>query len=209
MNAEKLFEAIGEVDDKFIKEAKENNKGIKKIIKIISLSAACFLVFCIIANIPNFIGYNSEGGDIYRNGYLIKDITLSAIEENFEGKLIAKNLIGQNDFEFYCKTKEFSEDENTWYSLLYSQYNKDHNVIMHCMFGEEIEEWKVDSVFTKKATQTVSIKGTEVDIAKFEPSLNFPYTNYAVFQYDGAIYDLRVYSEDEDKIYEILETLIK
>lgn len=209
MNSMFLFEAIGEIDEKYIKEAKTKPDRKTKIIAIISSAAACLILFFFIPNIPNFFGAGAQEGDIFRNGYLIEDITVTELQENFSGKLFALNLIGDNSFEFYSKTQEFSEDENNWYSLLYSEHNEDSRIIMHCMFGEDREKWKVDSVFTEAATETVNINGTVVEIAGFQPSLNFKYTHYAIFQKDGAVYDLRIYSESQNTVYMVLESLLK
>lgn len=209
MNSLFLFEAIGEIDEKYIKEAKTKPNRKKKIIAMISSAAACLLIFFFIPNIPNFFGMGAQEGDIFRNGYLIEDISISKLQECFSGKLFAVNLIGDSNFEFYSKTQKFSEDESSWYSLLYSEYDKDSNILMHCMFGEDTEKWKVDAVFTEEATKTVNINGTVVEIAEFQPSLNFTYTHYAIFQKDGAVYDIRIYSESKSTVYSVLESLLK
>lgn len=209
MNSLLLFEAIGEIDGKYIKEAKPVHNRKKKIIAFIASAAACLILFFFIPNIPNFFGMGAQEGDIFRNGYLIEDITFSELSDHFNGKLLAENIIGDNYFEFYSKTKEFSENQNDWYSLLYSEYNYDSKIIMHCMFGEDKENWKIDMVFTEEATKTVEINGFSVEIAEFELSLNYQHTHYALFEYDGVTYDLRISSNSPDTVYNILELLLK
>ncbi|MBR3767643.1 MAG: hypothetical protein IKL10_05330 [Clostridia bacterium] len=151
----------------------------------------------------------AQEGDILRNGYLIEDISLTQLSECFDGKLLAQNLIGDRNFEFYSKTNAFSENTNDWYSLLYSEYNTDSKIIMHCMFGEKAEDWKIDMVFTDEATKVLDINGVNVEIAKFDLSLQYNFCYYALFDYDGVVYDLRVYSDDENMITDILEKLIR
>lgn len=209
MNSMLLFEAIGEIDEKFIKDAKSVSFNKKKITAIVISVAASFILFFFIPNIPNFFGMGAQEGDIFRNGYLIEDISISELSEYFDGNLLAKNLIGDGNFEFYSKTENFSSDINNWYSLLYSEYNTDSKILMHCMFGEDKENWKIDTVFTDDSTKAVVINGTLVEIADFQPSLNYQYTFYAIFQKDGVVYDLRVYSNSSDTVYNILESLLK
>ena len=81
------------------------------------------------------------------------------------------------------------------------------------MFGPITEEdlkedWKVDSVFTPEATQTKNINGVEVDIAQTKNSLKYKYWHYAIFTYDGVLYDVRVQSDNPEYVYEVLDTLL-
>lgn len=209
MNSFTLLNAIGKTDDRFISEAKEKNKSKKNLIIFLSAAAACIALFFFIPNIPNFFGMGAQESDIFRNGYLIEDISLSTLSENFKGKLLLENIVDNGKLEFYSKTESFSEDQNDWYSLLYSEYNENDKIIMHCMFGEEKENWKVDMVFTDEATKTVNINGVDVEIAKFDLNLNYAYTYYAIFTYDNTVYDIRVSSNNENRITEILFELIK
>ena len=82
-------------------------------------------------------------------------------------------------------------------------------VMLHCMFGDpDIEDWKVDMVFTKKATETRVIHGVEVQIARQQPSLRAEYWYYAIFKYDGVVYDLRTLSDDAGYVDEVLERML-
>ena len=82
--------------------------------------------------------------------------------------------------------------------------------MLHCMFGDlDVEDWKVDMVFTKKATETRIIHGVEVQIARRELSLNYAYVSYAIFKSDGVVYDLRTESNEAEYVYEILDRLLR
>lgn len=70
------------------------------------------------------------------------------------------------------------------------------------------QDWKVDSVFTPEATQTKIINGVEVDIAQTKNSLKYKYWHYAIFTYDGVMYDVRVQSDNPEYVYEVLNTLL-
>ncbi len=207
MNTEKLIEALGNIREEFIIEAKKKTLK-KKIIFILSGIAAVFtVVFFLIPNIPNFMGANE--GDVFRNGTLIEDVTIDELQKYHKGTLLAENLMGDNDFEFYSKKDVFTSDINDWYSLLYSESDTDSRIILHCLFGENAENWKPDMVFTDEATYTLVFNGITVSIAQFDLNLNFSYTHYAVFEYDGVVYDLRVSSNNPDTITEVLTKLTK
>lgn len=208
MTPEILLDAIGEVKEKYISEAKNKKLSNNKIILIFgSLTAACMLLFIFVLNIPNLSGY--EATDIFRDGYYIENISMSEITENYNGKLLAENIVKDKFFEFYSKTETFSENSDDWYSLLFFEQNDEYKLLMHCMFGEEAEDWKVGMVFTDEATKTININGVNVEIARFDLSLEYKHNYYALFQYDGTVYDLRVNSDNENTIITILEDLIK
>ena len=60
MRADDLLDAIGKIDDESILDAKQIKKSKKRTwITIVSV-AACLVLFFLIPNIPNFIGYNSS-----------------------------------------------------------------------------------------------------------------------------------------------------
>lgn len=83
-------------------------------------------------------------------------------------------------------------------------------MLLHCFFdGRTAEEQKVDMVFTKDATKTLEINGVAVQIAPNVNSLGFEHYYYAVFEYDGIVYDVRTRSNDPNYIYEVLDQLLK
>ncbi len=209
LTPEILLDAVGNVKEEYIAEAKNKKSIIKKFFTYSSVAAACMIIFVLIINIPNFQGMKAEGGDTFRNGFHIENIQISDLTENYNGKLLAENIVGDNYFEFYSKTEEFSENSENWYSLIFSERNEEYKLLMHCMFGEKAEDWKIDMVFTDKATQTVTTNGTEVEIARFDLSFEYTYCYYALFEYDGTVYDLRINSDNEDTVFMILNRLIK
>lgn len=64
MKSDDILDAIGLVEDAYIKKAKEKKKSKKNKKNMwitIGTIAACLVLFFLIPNIPNFIGYNAEG----------------------------------------------------------------------------------------------------------------------------------------------------
>ncbi len=60
MKADDLLDAIGIIDDESILNAKQIKKSRKRAWITIGSVAACLVLFFLIPNIPNFIGYNSS-----------------------------------------------------------------------------------------------------------------------------------------------------
>lgn len=153
----------------------------------------------------------SQATDIFREGIGTEITSLNELPADYDGVLLVKNLkLTDATYEFYYKEGGDPLNTDDWYSLLLNEGYGDGEILLHCMFGDpDIEDWKVDSVFTKKATETRTVHGVEVQIARRELSLNYEYVYYAIFKYDGVVYDLRTESNRAEYIYEILDILLR
>ncbi len=171
--------------------------------------AACL---CLVAVLVFRVGIAltpSQATDVFREGIGMELTDLSELPAAYDGILLVKNL-DVDAYEFYYKEGGDPANTDDWYSLLLSEDIGGGRVLMHCMFGDpDIEDWKVDMVFTKKATETRVIHGVEVQIARREVSLRAEYAYYAVFKYDGVVYDLRTESDEAGYIYEVLDMLLR
>ncbi len=208
MTNEKLYEAIGDVNDNYIEEAKQIRKQIRKQ-PIWFKWAVCAACLCLVAGITIRIGFvPAQMTDVFREGTLIEITNESELPAVYDGELLAFHMDFE-EYEFYYKLDGAAENTDDWYSLLASKYNANGDIVLHCMFGETtVEDWKVSRVFTKKATQTTTINGVEVQIAKMENSLKYKYWHYAIFEYDDVVYDLRVQSDNAEYVYEVLNQLL-
>lgn len=215
MKKEELFEIIGEVDEHKVCEAGQVMSVKKKTNTVWFKWVAIAACVCIVVAGAIRIGIGfipSQMTDIYREGYLIEITEESELPAKYDGNLLAFNL-GFENYEFYYKTDGMAENIDDWYSLLSSKYDANGDILLHCMFGALTEEdlkedWKVDSVFTPDATQKKTINGVEVEIAQTKYSLKYKYWHYAIFTYDGVVYDVRVQSNNPEYIYEVLNQLL-
>ena len=153
----------------------------------------------------------NQATDIFREGILVEITNEGDLPAQYDGELLAFNL----DFplyELYYRQDGAVENTEDWYSLLGYKYDAEaeSRINLHCMFGDTtVEDWKVSSVFTKKATEIRTINGIEVQIARMEFSLNYEYWHYAIFEYDDVVYDIRIQSNHPAYVYEVLETLTR
>ncbi len=171
--------------------------------------AACICLIAVLAIHIKVAFTPAQMTDVFREGIGMELTDLDQLPAEYDGILLVKNL-DVDAFEFYYKEGGDPSNTKDWYSLLLLEYYGGSKLMLHCMFGDlDIEDWKVDMVFTKKATVTRIIHGVEVQIARRELSLNYEYVYYAIFKYDGVVYDLRTESNEAEYIYEILDILLR
>lgn len=218
MTQEKLIDAITDLDSDILNRyfdmkadlaAKKKPKK-RTWVKWASLAACLCLVVGVAFRIA--IGFvPNQATDVFREGTLIEITSESDLPAQYDGKLLAFNL-ECSQYEFYYKPDGSAENTEDWYSLLGAKYDAEAEgrIVLHCMFGDTtVDDWKVSKVFTKKATEQINVNGVEVLIARNEPSLNYTYWHYAIFEYDNVVYDIRVESNDAEYVYEVLDTLIQ
>ena len=170
--------------------------------------AACICLVAVLAFHIKVAFTPAQMTDVFREGTCMELTDLAQLPAEYGGAALVEGL-GATYYEFYYKEGGDPTDPADWYSLLVSEVIGNGQVMLHCMFGDpDIEDWKVDMVFTKKATETRVIHGVEVQIARQQPSLRAEYWYYAIFKYDGVVYDLRTLSDDAGYVDEVLERML-
>ena len=210
-----LLHAIGNIDPRLIAEAAPDVVSRKSaggiwlkwgaIAAGVCLAAAAALRVSM-AFVP------SQGADPLCEGcveYEIED--LSDLPAVYDGKMLLQNLdLSEGvDFNFFYVKDGSPTNTEDWHSLYFDDYQYDIKLSVSCLFDTTVEDWKPTRLFTEKATQTVTINGTEVQIARNDYSFDLQYGYYAIFEYDGIVYDIRVTSKDSDYIYGVLEQMLK
>lgn len=218
MTQEKLIDAITDLNSDILNRyfdmkadlATKKKPKKRTWVKWASLAACLCLVVGVAFRIA--IGFvPNQATDIYREGTLIEITSESDLPAQYDGKLLAFNL-ECSQYEFYYKQDGSAENTEDWYSLLGAKYDAEAEgrIVLHCMFGDTtVDDWKLSSIFTKKATEKIDVNGVEVLIARQELSLDYEYWHYAIFEYDDVVYDIRVQSNDAEYVYEVLDTLIQ
>lgn len=170
--------------------------------------AACICLAAVLAIHIKVAFTPARMTDVFREGTCMELTDLAQLPAEYGGAALVEGL-GATSYEFYYKEGGDPADPADWYSLLVSEVIGNGQVMLHCMFGDpDIEDWKVDMVFTKQATETRVIHGVEVQIARQQPSLRAEYWYYAIFKYDGVVYDLRTLSDDAGYVDEVLERML-
>ena len=87
--------------------------------------------------------------DVFREGVCLELTDLDQLPAEYDGRLLAEGL-GASSYEFYYKEGGDPTNPADWYSLLVSEGMGNGQVVLHCMFGDaDVEDWKVDMVFTE------------------------------------------------------------
>lgn len=209
MTANDVSKALGSMDERYVAEAITYAAGrrAKRYLKWGAI-AACFCLVVGIAFRAAVGFFPSQMTDVYREGTLMEITDESELPAQYEGTILAFRLDCEK-YELYYKYGGAAENTKDWYTLLSLKYSEEGRIVLHCMFGDTtVEDWKVDSVFTHQTTQTVCVNGVEVQIARNEPSLQYAYWHYAIFEYDGVVYDVRVQSDDAAYVYAVLNALL-
>ncbi len=229
MSIKKLSEAMNELDAKYVEKAINYQAKKHKVtwIKWGSMAACFALLLICIPTIIHIIN-PSQLEPSYRQGIECKIKSIFELPAEYKGKLLAQDLeLTENaEIDLYYKEGGSAENIGDWFSLIISDtvYSETETVLigdneaekaekellLHCFFdGRTAEEQKVDMVFTKDATETIEINGVNVQIAPAVNSLEFKYSYYAVFEYDGIVYDVRTESNQQNYLYDVLDQLLE
>ena len=209
MTAKYFSNALGGIDESYIYEA--ITYTAKRKSNVFLKWGAMVACFCLVIGIAFRVAVGfvpNQAADIFREGYLVEIFDESELPAKYDGKILAFNLDFE-EYELYYKADGSAENTADWYSLLSYKYDPRGKILLHCMFGDStVDDWKVSSIFTKDATKLEIINGIEVQIARNEFSLQYEYWHYAIFEYDGVVYDVRVQSDEPGYVYEVLGMMI-
>lgn len=210
-----LLQAMGRIDPKLITDAAPDimqKKSANRVWLKRGTMAACL---CLVAAgaFRIAIGFiPSQMTDIFREGIQYEIYSIYDLPAEYDGTILTQNLDLSETatIDLYYKEGGVPTSTDDWYSLIIADYQNDRELLIHCMFGDTtVEDWKVGMVFTKDETQTATINGVNVQIARNVNSLEFEHWYYAIFEYDDIVYDIRIRSNNSDDIYDVLNQLLK
>lgn len=215
MKTPRLAVVMGYIDDDLVSGAVEYRPvPIQRRWLRYGVAAACVMFVCAAAFQLSISFMGSQATDLYCVGDFIVLNSITDIPGEYNGDLLAENLdLASADYasiDLYFDDNGTAENPDDWYSLLIGALYPDCRLTMFCLFNstKSVDDWKVHVVFTPKATQTIEINGTVVLVARREFSLDYEYAYYAIFEYDDVVYDIRVNSNDADRIYTILNNIL-
>ena len=220
MNKNLMTEAISFLDMDIIenyyqyKDKLEQKKRSKAVFLKWTAVSACFWFVVILAVHLSIAFTGSEGtyphgkGDTYTS-------TIGEVSELYgEGWLVANCDGYLNDTlmaRLYYDVGGDIANPDDWYSVIIGKNSSDCFFTIYSFFDEEqdLEDRKIDSVFTKKATKTEVMGDITVYYAEAEKSYFYEHKIYAIFEYSDVIYDIRVESDDPQIIKRIVEDMLE
>lgn len=216
MKIPKLAIAMGYIEDELISEAIVYKPRVikQKLLHYVAI-AACVALVCIMVSpfMLGFIGNNAT--DIYRVGESLVITDIEDMPGEYNGKLLAENLdftvLSDEHIRLYYDKNGTAENSDDWYSLTISAEYLDYDMTMYCLFDKtkSLEDWKVDMVFKPETTQNLEINGIDVQVAGRILPLVDKNQYYAIFEYKGVVYDIRVISNTVDDMYAVLNDILQ
>ncbi len=212
MTSKTFSQALGEIDERYIGEAIQfkAKKKPRRVWKGLAVAACVCLVAAIALRI-SVAFWGNQATDSYCEGtqYILSD--LSELPADCADLLTFERVdLSTTDLSLYVDEGKEASDPANWYSLLISDSRSDYRMTIYCLFDSEkdADDWKVDMVFTKQATQVTKIAGTTVSIARNPRSLEYDYWYYAIFERNGIVYDVRLQSDNPGDIHTLLEQML-
>ncbi len=232
MTSENIYTALTELDPLIIDAAAPDVKRIPRRRRRWRRSrwaamAACMCLVVILCARVAISFLPSQAGDPWRQGVLYSLSSYEDLPTAHTGlvPLETLTLTEHAAWELYYREGGSAEMTADWFSLLisdtiYGEGENDrwegdiripaHRLQVNCFFdGRTEEEQKVDMVFTQEATRQVMVHGVEVQIARHPiAAIDYDYWYYAVFTYDGVVYDIRTKSNQADYMERILDEML-
>ena len=198
------------------KDKLRNKLKSKRKVNILRWSAvaACFMIMAIGVVKLSIAFLGNQSTDIYRQGnYYASNI--DEISELYGDNWLVANLNVLPDenvpIDLYYDVEGLSTNSDDWYSVTMTRSNTDCKFTIYSLFDKtkDLEDWKIDSVFTKDATTTETINGVTVYYAEGGLSVRFAHKVYAIFEYEDVIYDIRVESDDPQTAHDIVNDMLE
>lgn len=216
MKVPRMALAMGYIADDLISEAMEYKSLEMKYRALRYLAiAACVVLVCVAVSplTLGFVGNNAT--NIYGVGTSLEVMNIEELSGTYDGRLLAENLdfslLSGEEITLYYDGNGVAKNSDDWYSLIIQAEYLDCDMTMYCLFDEtkSLEDWKVDMIFQPETTQYLEINGIDVQVAGRTLPLDDKNQYYAIFEYQGVVYDVRVVSDSVDEMYAILNDILQ
>lgn len=222
MNNYLFIDAVSYLDADLLAEHLEkkdklrNKLKSKRTVNIFKWStvAACFMIMVVGVVQLSIAFLGNQSTDIYRQGdYYASNI--NEISELYGDNWLVANLdILSNEnvpVDLYYNVGGESQNTEDWYSLTLGRAIEDSRITIYSLFdkSKDLEDWKIDNIFTKEATTTEAFNGVTVYYAEGDLSVDYAHKVYAIFEYDGIVYDVRVECNDPQTAHNIVQDMLE
>ena len=203
MKEKRMLEMFNIVDETFVEEAMPQNferKKMKKNINVKSWLAVAASLCIIVGGVALLPPTDSQEEMYYTTD--IKDIA-----SMYEGTLLAEKISYEDAYStsiqlcYSGSGLPYSEEE--WNSLSVSASYEDYDLTMDCSFNGESHPTSGENAAT-----VIQYGDTMVYFYKVEATEEYDVSYRAVFEYESLVYELQTFSNDENRIYDVLKTVL-
>lgn len=200
MNEKKMLDLFSNVNEKYINEANPQNRNYHKF-RINPIAVAACLCLIVIAG----FGVSHYMKTAVDEKYYTTD--MEEISSIYEGVLLAENISYEdatdtNIFLCYSGT-DLPLSVDDWKTLSVSANYEDYDMTLNCAFNGE-----TFTVNEENAIDIIQYGDTTIHIYKAETTSEYDLAYYAVFEYQNVCYELRTYSNEKERIYDILQAVL-
>ncbi|MBR6626444.1 MAG: hypothetical protein IKL04_00490 [Lachnospiraceae bacterium] len=200
MNEKRILELFNNINEEYIEEARPQNRKKRKLNVYPIAIAACLCLLAIGGFGLSYFMQSSDDEKYYTTN-------IEEILSVYEGKLLAENISydSANDTQILlCYTgDDLPLSSDRWQTLSVSASYEDYDMTLNCAFNGE-----TFTASDEKVIDTIQYGDTTIQIYQGETTPEFELTYYAVFEYQNVCYELKTYSNDKERIYEILQAVL-
>lgn len=202
MKENRLLEALGDIEEAYINEANPYMNRTKNNYSMKWLTAAACLFLIVSWGICMSLNRTKDAGE--KKYY---ETNIDEVTSMYDGVLLVENLFydGADETKVQlCYTGEgIPISMGEWESLSVSADYEDYDLRMNCTFNEKKVELREEDAIEK-----IEFGETTVLLYEAEPQGDYDVSYYAVFEYENVLYELRTYSNEERRIYDILTAVL-
>lgn len=195
-----ILELFNNVDEKYIDEAAPQNVKTLKFKFSPMIVAAC-LCLLLIAGLGVFRFMKVPIEEKYYT------TNMEEVLAAYDGELLAEKISYEDARDtniLLCYTgNDLPLSSEEWKTLSVSASYEEYDMTLNCAFNGE-----TFTVNGEKVIDTIQYGDTTIQIYQGETTTEFELTYYAVFEYQNVCYELKTYSNDKERIYEILQAVL-
>lgn len=200
MKEKRMLEMLGNINEKYIDEADPQNRNVSKFRVNLIAVAACLGLVVLAGLCGGFYMQETQDEKYYSTN-------MEEILSIYDGELLAEKFSREGtvntNIQLCYAGDGLPISVEDWKTLSISANYEDCDVTLNCAFNGE-----TFSVDEENMIDSIQYGDTLVHIYKAETASEYELAYYAVFEYQNICYELHMYSNDKDDIYDILQAVL-
>lgn len=206
MKGEKLFEAMADIDENYVADAHKKTNKKRRNFRMRWVAVAACLCLAVLGSIAAFNKTVSPNEVSQTDHELV--VSADKIENlaaNYDGILLADNFVldGAIDSTATLCYLGANYESSDWKMLSLAADYSDYSMNLDCLFDDSHEKVNISN-----ADKVLKYGDTSVYVYSTEPASGYECSYKACFEYETVYYELTTQSDDPNRIYEILDSVL-